>query len=80
MLYALLQFVEGDDAAIQKRARINRGLNAARVTIEEADAKCGFHIGDCLGYCGLRHQELGGSLPHAAAPGHRHQNMEVAQL
>ena len=48
VLHALLQLVEGDGGVIQQRARIDRGLDAARIAIEQPDAERGFYIGDGL--------------------------------
>src|SRR5215470_16596649 len=76
----LFQLIEGDNATIQKGLRIDRGLDAARVTIEKAYAECVFHVGDRLRDCGLGHGEFCSSLAHAAAPGHGQQDMNIVQL
>jgi hypothetical protein len=39
-----------------------------------------FHVGDGLGYGGLRNRKLVGCLAHAAASRHRHQDMKIAKL
>ena len=48
VLHGLLQLIEGDKAAIEKCARIDRRLRPPRVTIEQTHAECVLHIGNCL--------------------------------
>src|SRR5436309_10425383 len=76
----LFQLIEGDNAAIQKGLRIDRGLDAPRATIEKAYAECVFHVADRLRYRGLGHGEFCSSLAHAAAPGHGQQDVKIVQL
>ena len=80
VLDTLLQFVEGDETTLQQRARIDRRHDAARTAIQQLDPERYFHIGDSLRYGGLGHRELAGCLAHAAARGHRHQDMQVTKL
>jgi hypothetical protein len=80
VLDALLQLVEGDEAAVQQRAH-GSSYDAARVTIRQPDPEGGFHIGDGLRYGWLAGAPRAGCcLAHAAGPGHGHQDMEIAQL
>ena len=55
MFYSLPQLIEGDEAAIEKGAPINRGLYALRTAIQETDPERVFHVGNRLRYCRLRH-------------------------
>src|SRR5438876_5940310 len=68
--HGLLQLIERDETAIEKRARIDRGLDALRATIKETHSERIFHIGNRLRYGGLRNRKLIGSVSHAAASRH----------
>src|SRR5262249_57938584 len=63
----LFQLIEGDDTAIQKGVRIDRGLDSTRMTVKKAYAERVLHVGNRLRYRGLRHREFCSSLAHAAA-------------
>src|SRR5262249_23921717 len=58
LLHALPQLVERHETTVEKCAPIECGLDTLRAAIEESDAERVFHIGNRLGYGGLRHGEL----------------------
>jgi hypothetical protein len=80
MFYSLPQLIEGNEAAIEKGAPINRGLYALRTAIQETDPERVFHVGNRLRYCRLRHRELSGCLSHAAASSHGQQDIQIPQF
>src|SRR6187455_1412051 len=66
-------------ATFEQRVRVDGGLDPPRTAIEEADAKCVFHVGDRFGHGGLRHRKLLGRLCHAAPLHDGEKDMEIAQ-
>src|SRR5262249_1213907 len=80
VLHGLLQLIERDETAIEKRARIDRGFDALRAAIKETHSERMFHVGNRLRNGGLRYAELRSSLAHAAASRHGEQDTEVPQL
>ena len=80
MLHRLLELIKGIEPAIEQRAAVNGRLDPALTSIEQADSKGIFEIGNGLRYRRLGHGKLRGSLSHAAAARDRNQDIQVPKI
>src|SRR5215471_12543428 len=77
---ALLQFVEGCEAALKQRLAIASGLDALWVAVKQPHPERVLKIGDHFRHGRLRDAEIRSCLRHAAALHDREKQMQVPQL
>ena len=80
LLDRLLELVECVETAREQRTAVDGRLDPALASIKQSDPECIFEVGDGLRYGRLGHRELRGRLSHAAAAGHRHEDVQIPKI